>query len=62
MKVFVHPDGSVARLPKLPASALRGIVAGWWRAATIDEMHEAVADAGLDVAPRGGTRRLGGPQ
>src|ERR1700719_1049231 len=26
VKFFVHPDGSVVLLPKLPASALRGIV------------------------------------
>ena len=26
VKFFVHPDGTVVLLPKLPASALRGIV------------------------------------
>lgn len=26
IKFFVHPDGSVVLLPKLPASALRGFV------------------------------------
>jgi antitoxin PrlF len=26
VKFFIHPDGSVVLLPKLPASALRGIV------------------------------------
>ncbi len=26
VKFFVHPDGSVVLLPKLPASALRGII------------------------------------
>jgi antitoxin PrlF len=26
VKFFVHPDGSVVLLPKVPASALRGIV------------------------------------
>ncbi|MDQ2907899.1 MAG: type II toxin-antitoxin system PrlF family antitoxin [Candidatus Eremiobacteraeota bacterium] len=27
VKFFVHPDGSVVLLPKVPAAALRGIVA-----------------------------------
>ena len=26
VKFFVHPDGSVVLLPKLPASALRGVL------------------------------------
>jgi len=26
VKFFIHPDGSVVLLPKLPASALRGII------------------------------------
>jgi antitoxin PrlF len=43
VKFFVHPDGSVSLLPKLPASALRGIVAPRQRrTVTIEEMREAV--------------------
>ena len=43
VKFFVHPDGSVSLLPKLPASALRGIVAPRRRrTVTIEEMREAV--------------------
>ena len=52
VKFFVHPDGSVVLLPKLPASALRGIVQGGRRPVTIEEMNEAVAAAATDVKPR----------
>lgn len=51
IKFFVHPDGSVALLPKLPVSTLRGIVAGK-RTVTIEAMDEAVAGGALDAAPR----------
>ena len=51
IKFFVHPDGSVALLPNLPVSALRGIVAGRRRTVTIDEMKEAVARGALDAVP-----------
>jgi len=47
VKFFVHPDGSVVILPKLPTSALRGIVSSRRRRpATLNEMrHAAVAGA-----------------
>jgi AbrB family looped-hinge helix DNA binding protein len=45
VKFFVHPDGSVVLLPKLPVSALRGIVRPQGRPVTVEEMTEA-ADAG----------------
>ena len=45
VKFFVHPDGSVVLLPKLPAAALRGIVKSrHGRAVTTDEMKKAAAD------------------
>ena len=50
-KVFLHPDGSVVRLPKLPVSALRGIAAGRRPTVTIEEMDEAIAEAALDDQP-----------
>jgi antitoxin PrlF len=54
VKFFVHPDGSVVLLPKLPASALRGIVAPR-RRRTIEEMREAViAGAAAEVTRRKG--------
>ena len=43
VKFFVHPDGSVVLLPKLPASALRGIVKPRSRPVRIEEMEEAAA-------------------
>ena len=42
VKFFVHPDGTVVLLPKLPVSALRGIVKSR-RRASVEEMNEAVA-------------------
>ena len=51
VKFFVHPDGSVVLLPKVSASALRGIVKSRRRrAVTIDEMAEAAAE-GASGAP-----------
>ena len=45
VKFFVHPDGSVVLLPKIPTSSLRGIVSSRRRQpATLDEMHQAAAD------------------
>jgi antitoxin PrlF len=54
VKFFVHPDGSVVLLPKLPASALRGIATPRGRrTVTIEEMSEAaIAGAAADVARR----------
>ncbi len=56
VKFFLHPDGSVVLLPKLPASALRGIIAPRHRPVTIDEMTEAAA-AGATEADRRAKRR-----
>jgi antitoxin PrlF len=52
VKFFLHPDGTVVLLPKLPASALRGIIKGGRRAVTIEDMNEAVADGATGIAPR----------
>ncbi len=54
VKFFVHPDGSVVLLPKLPASSLRGIVKSK-RRVTIEQMHTAVAEGASGVSKR--TRR-----
>jgi len=46
VKFFVHPDGSVVLLPKLRASALRGIIKSRpRRSVAIVEMTEAAAEA-----------------
>ena len=52
IKFFVHPDGSVVLLPKLPASALRGIVKPRRRPVTIEEMSAAAAAGAADATPR----------
>ena len=45
VKFFLHRDGSVILLPKLPAVAMKGIVKSRRRRpVTIDEMPEAVAE------------------
>jgi antitoxin PrlF len=53
VKFFVHPDGTVVLLPKLPASALRGFLKRKRRAVTVAEMNQAVAEAAADVRARG---------
>lgn len=49
VKFFMHPDGSVALLPKRPITSLRGIVAAR-HPVTIEEMEAAIA-AGATDAP-----------
>jgi len=45
VKFFVHPDGSVVLLPKLPVAALRGMLKPRRRrTVTTDEMTEAAAE------------------
>jgi antitoxin PrlF len=46
VKFFVHPDGTVVLLPKLPASALRGIVKTR-RHVSIEQMDEAIASGAV---------------
>ncbi len=53
VKFFVHPDGSVVLLPKLPAQALRGIVkARRRRPVTIDAMSDAAREGAAGAADR----------
>jgi bifunctional DNA-binding transcriptional regulator/antitoxin component of YhaV-PrlF toxin-antitoxin module len=56
IKFFLHPDGSVVLLPKLPAASLRGIVKPWRRPLTIAAMNEAVT-AGAAEGTSGRKRR-----
>lgn len=52
VKFFVHPDGTVVLLPKLPASALRGIAKSRRRRpVTVAQMADAIA-AGATCRPR----------
>jgi antitoxin PrlF len=58
VKFFVHPDGTVVLLPKLSASALRGIVRSRRRRpVTIAEMTGAVANSAAAGAKRRTKRR-----
>lgn len=44
IKFFVHPDGSVVILPKIPTSALKGIVPGRKRRSpSADQLEAAIA-------------------
>ena len=53
VKFFMHPDGSVVLLPKLPAAALRGIIKSRRRRPVkISEMTDAAAEGAAAVAPR----------
>jgi antitoxin PrlF len=52
VKFFVHPDGSVVLLPKLPASAARGIVKSRKsKPVTTEQMTAAVAEGALRRKP-----------
>jgi antitoxin PrlF len=51
VKFFVHPDGSVVLLPKLPASVLRGIVQAQKRPVTVEEMTEAAGAGATEGIP-----------
>ena len=51
IKFFVHPDGSVVILPKIPTSKLKGIVKAR-RRASLNEFERAIAEA-----PVTGTQR-----
>ncbi|MGB7553216.1 MAG: AbrB/MazE/SpoVT family DNA-binding domain-containing protein [Candidatus Korobacteraceae bacterium] len=55
VKFFVHPNGTVFLLPKIPVSALRGIVKSS-RRATLEEMDEAIA-AGITERYKASARK-----
>jgi antitoxin PrlF len=57
VKFFVHPDGTVVLLPRLPASELRGIIKSRRRRpVSTAEMTDAVAEA-VSFAARRPRRR-----
>jgi antitoxin PrlF len=51
LKFFVHPDGCVVLLPKLPATALRGIVRPRHCPVTIEAMTEAIGAGAAAGSP-----------
>ncbi|WP_414648626.1 AbrB/MazE/SpoVT family DNA-binding domain-containing protein [Edaphobacter sp.] len=53
IKFFVHPDGTVVILPKLPASALKGIVSSRRRRpASISDMEVAAREGAVGEKQR----------
>jgi len=44
IKFFMHPDGTVVLLPKLPVTALRGLLRWRRRPVTLEEMDDAITD------------------
>jgi AbrB family looped-hinge helix DNA binding protein len=51
IKFFVHPDGSVAILPTIPTSKLKGIVKAR-RRASVDDMETAIAEGATHASRR----------
>jgi antitoxin PrlF len=43
VKFFVHPDGTVVLLPKLPVATLRGMIKPRPPRVSIERMNEAIA-------------------
>ena len=48
VKFFLHPDGTVVLLPKVPVSSLRGILPRQAATATLDEISDAPAAGAVD--------------
>lgn len=62
VKFFVHPDGTVVLLPRLPVTALRGIVRRPRRRVTVARMREAIAEGASGISrqrPRSKRSQLG---
>jgi len=55
VKFFVHPDGSVVILPKIPTAKLKGIVTAR-RRFSLDEMETAIGDGAVSGGQRGKQR------
>ena len=52
VKFFLHPDGTVVLLPKVPVSALRGMVNARKRTVSVEEMNEAAGSAAAEAPSR----------
>ena len=48
VKFFLHPDGTVVLLPKVPVSSLRGILPRQAGTSTLDEISDAPAAGAVD--------------
>ena len=62
VKFFLHPDGTVVLLPKLPVTALRGIVKRPRRTVSIERMREAIAEGAAGAERAAGVRHLTRPR
>jgi AbrB family looped-hinge helix DNA binding protein len=51
IKFFVHPDGSVVILPKIPTAQLKGILRTR-KNATLDEMDRAIVEGATSRSQR----------
>jgi len=56
VKFFIHPDGTVVLLPKLPVTALRGMFKSQRLPVTVEQMNDAIA-AGATSGWSGGRTR-----
>jgi antitoxin PrlF len=52
IKFFIHPNGSAVLLPKLPVTALRGMLKPRRAPVTIEEMQQAAASGAAEAALR----------
>jgi AbrB family looped-hinge helix DNA binding protein len=58
VKFFIHPDGTVVLLPKVPAVALRGIIRSRRRRpVTVEQMRLAAAECAAEMTRRKPRRR-----
>jgi AbrB family looped-hinge helix DNA binding protein len=48
VKFFMHPDGTVVLLPKLPITAIKGIVKPIGKKVTLKDMDEAIAAGAVE--------------
>jgi len=55
IKFFMHPDGSVVILPKIPASRLKGIVKAR-RQASLNDMENSIGEGPVNSRHRSGRR------
>jgi antitoxin PrlF len=57
VKFFVHPDGSVVILPKIPTSALKGMLhRPGRRAVSLGDTEASIADGASDSSRQGKRR------
>lgn len=54
VKIFLHPNGTVVLMPKLPASSIKGMFAGRVKKPVpVEEMDEAIETSAATIAQNG---------